>query len=172
MVRREEHIQEERSYNRNHEEADTRIILHLLHESKFNKHIMVKSVDTAVLILLNHYYHYYHTLPSLRDVALYILLEHKANRRFISIKTVLSKNIDNLVNLARITELPVTEALKIATKYVLLLYKNKDTNIRTLNDLHLKIATKSNKFLQLTIFLPTFFEVCNFLKIRYKKSLL
>lgn len=37
------------------------------------------------------------------------------------------------------------EALQIATRYVLLLYKNKDTNIRTLNDLRLRMATTSNK---------------------------
>lgn len=164
----------------NQEEADTRIILHVVYESKFSQQILVKSVDTDVLILL---IHFYSSLPNLSTITLYMQLGHSTNKRFVSINKiiqnlgiaicscllsihcltgcdttsafykigkrtafdVLRKNIDCLEKMSKLPLLPKQEALQLAAKYVLLLYKNKDSNIRTLNDLRLRMAINSNK---------------------------
>lgn len=65
------------------EEADTRIILHAIYESKFSKYILVKSVDTDILILLIHFF-----CSDLRGIDVFMQLGHGSSRRFISIKKV------------------------------------------------------------------------------------
>lgn len=65
-----------------HEEADTRIILHMIYEAQLNKNILIKSVDTDVLLLL---IHFYSSRPTLQSVHLYMLLGHYKNKRVISV---------------------------------------------------------------------------------------
>lgn len=162
------------------EEADTRIILHVAYESRFSQQILVKSVDTDVLILL---VHFYTSVPDLNKITLHVQLEHSTNKRFISVDKivynlgksicscllsihcltgcdttsafykiwkrtafdVLRKNVHCLEKLSKLPLLPEQEALKRVIKYILLFYKNKATGIGTLNNLRLRMATKSNK---------------------------
>ena len=73
----------------NHEEADTRIILHLIFESKFSEQILVKSVDTDVLILL---IHYFNSIPDLKKNQIYVQLGHGPKSRCVNINIA----VDNL----------------------------------------------------------------------------
>ncbi|KAK5646186.1 hypothetical protein RI129_004650 [Pyrocoelia pectoralis] len=164
----------------NQEEADTRIILHLLHESRSTQQILVKFVDTDVLLLL---IHFCSTIPHLETITVYMQLGRSTNRRFLCIGKiiqqlgallcsclmsmhcltgcdttsalykigkksafdVLKRNIAILENLSKLPTLPEDKALEVATQYMLLLYKNENPTVRTLNDLRLKLATTSNK---------------------------
>lgn len=162
------------------EEADTRIVLHAIYEAKFGKDILVKSVDTDVLILL---IHFFCSNSDLNKTNLFMQLGHGSYRRFLSINKVvqslgttfcscllalhcltgcdttsgffkigkksafdvLKKNINVLQKLSNLPLLSNENALEIATKLVLLLYKNKDKQIKKLNDLRIKLATTTNK---------------------------
>lgn len=73
----------------NHYEADTRIILHVLSEAKQYKKILVRSVDTDILLLL---LHYYTTSSTLNMCKLFIELGRSNTKRYISI-TDLSKKL-------------------------------------------------------------------------------
>lgn len=68
-----------------HEEADTRIILHALYETKFSKQILVKSVDTDVLILL---IHFFCSDSELKETNLFMQLGHGNNKRYLSIEKI------------------------------------------------------------------------------------
>lgn len=68
-----------KNLNSNQEEADTRIILHVLSESKSGNTILVKSVDTDVLILL---LHYYCETPDMPQSNIFIQLGHSKNIHF------------------------------------------------------------------------------------------
>ena len=67
------------------EEADTRIVLHTLYEIKFSKEILVKSVDTDVLILL---IHFFCSNSDLHKTNLFMQLGHGSTKRFLSINKV------------------------------------------------------------------------------------
>lgn len=76
------------SLNTNQEEADTRIILHVLSEVEYSNSIIVKSVDTDVFLLL---LHYYSTIDKLSECCLYIQLGHSKNKRYIAIHDIAKK---------------------------------------------------------------------------------
>lgn len=168
------------SLNSNQEEADTRIILHVLAEVDHGNSILVKSVDTDVLLLL---LHYYSTAQELSSCQLFIQLGHSKNKRYIAIhdiveklglsicknllaihcltgcdttsafykigkKTafdVLTKNINHLTEIGDIPKLSEDEAVKISTKYVYYLYKNKNKNISTLNEMRVFLTSTTNR---------------------------
>lgn len=168
----------------NHDEADTRLILHCIHESKLHRNtsILVRSIDTDVLVLL---LFYYNTNADLKKTSLFIELGIGVGRRLIAIhhiaqklneindnicnclpslhaltgsdvtnaffkigkKTafeVLLKNVED-VDLSALNSVDINEAVTIATNFVLLLYKNKNKTIKTLNELRLYFTTNSNK---------------------------
>lgn len=168
------------SLSSNQDEADTRIVLHALHESSYSKNILVKSVDTDVLILLIHYY----TSGSvLNKCKVFMQLGHSHNQRIVAIRDIvdkigttvsqnllaihsltgcdttsafykigkktafdiLMKNAANLKDLQELPNLPFDRAQEIAVHYVLLLYKNKQKDIRTLNELRLFFTKNTNR---------------------------
>lgn len=164
----------------NQEEADTRIILHTVYESQYSQRILIKSIDTDVLLLL---IHFYCSLSTLEAVELLIELGHGAKRRYVPINMVvetlgkelcscflsihcltgcdttsafykvgkktafdiLKKNLPILKDFKILPLLSEDKALELATKYVLLIYRNKDKNITTLNELRMSMATTTNK---------------------------
>lgn len=71
--------------NSSQEEADTRLILHVLAELKSANTILVKSVDTDVLILL---IHFYCTTPEITQSNLFIQLGHGKTTHFLSINDI------------------------------------------------------------------------------------
>lgn len=78
--------------------------------------------------------------------------------------------MDNLVNYVKILKLSVKETLKRLHTF-LLLYKNKDTNIPTINDLGLKIFTISNKLSSLpSIVNASYGHFFEYLKISVTKA--
>lgn len=159
---------------------DTRIILHTFYESKVAQSILVKSVDTDVLLLL---LHFRATDSELKNTDIYMRLGHGLNSRFASInqivtrlgtgisscllgihaltgcdttnalfkigKTpafdVLSSNIATVKDISKLVQLPQKEALELATRYILLVYRNKNKKITTLNHLGLHLAKTTNK---------------------------
>ena len=58
---------------------------------------------------------------------------------------VLLKNIDELNYFSNLPSLSTEDALQIASKYMVLLYKNKDKNIKKLNKLRFNLTTKTTR---------------------------
>jgi hypothetical protein len=83
-------ISELKHLKSNHDEADTRLILHVLHEYQILhlNRILVKSVDTDVLILLIYYYSEYIKATDLKERFLFMELGHGNKKRVISISEI------------------------------------------------------------------------------------
>lgn len=84
-------------FKSNQEEADTRIILHVVAEREHGNTILVRSVDTDVFILL---LHHYVVTKQIRGCRLFMELGHLKDKRFLSIQDIVeslgetvSKNI-------------------------------------------------------------------------------
>lgn len=58
---------------------------------------------------------------------------------------VLFKNINNLKNLENLPFLSEDEAMELGVKYTLYLYKNKNKNIKSLNELRWNLTTSTNR---------------------------
>jgi len=58
---------------------------------------------------------------------------------------ILYKNIDALKGLENLPFLPEDEAINLSQLYVLYLYKNKNANIKTLNELRVHLTKESNR---------------------------
>lgn len=166
--------------NSNQEEADTRLILHVIAELKADITILIKSVDTDVLILL---LHFYCEISDMSRSNIYMQLGHGKNSRFLSINNIvenlgtevceklltihcltgcdttnaiykigkktafdaLYKNINNLKDLENLPFLSEEKALEVSTKYTLHLYRNRNKNIASLNQLRWYLTTETNR---------------------------
>ena len=162
--------------NSSQEEADTMLILHMLSELKLGNTILIKSVDTDVLILL---LHYYCETPDMFQSNIFIQLGHSKNIHFLSINNivanlgeeickkllpihcltgvtqlmpciklgkktafdVLYKNLNNLKDLENLPFLSEDKAMELGVKYRLYLYKNKNKNIKSLNELRWNLTS-------------------------------
>lgn len=58
---------------------------------------------------------------------------------------ILVKNLGTLKNLAKLNSVSTPEAVNIATKFALALFKNKNKAIDTLNQLRYELTTTTNK---------------------------
>lgn len=58
---------------------------------------------------------------------------------------ILLKNSGTFKDLEELPNVSTTEAIKIATKFVLALYKNKHSSITSLNELRYKLTVTTNK---------------------------
>lgn len=58
---------------------------------------------------------------------------------------VFSKNLDTFKELSNLNSVSTPEAVDIATKFALALFKNKNESIQTLNELRFQLTTTSNK---------------------------
>lgn len=169
----------------NHDEADTRLILHVLYEYQIlrQKRVLVKSVDTDVLILLIYYYSDYIKANDLEETYLFMELGQGNKKRIISVSGIVqklehevckclpamhvltgcdttnamfkigkktaydifSKNLGTFKELSKLNSVSTTEAVNIATKFALALFRNKNEAIQTLNELRYQLTTLSNK---------------------------
>lgn len=71
----------------NQEEADTRIILHVLTENNFGNTILVKSVDTDVLLLL---IYYYSVTSEMAKCNVFLQFGQSKNKHFLSINNIVT----------------------------------------------------------------------------------
>lgn len=158
----------------NHTEADTRLILHTIFETNFSKNIVVKSVDTDVLILL---LYYCSTWSSLKTKNILIQQEHTSNKKILPVNQIVSNLGDPICKclpsvhtltgcdttnalfkigkktafdvliytLSNIINLADEEKMAVATGFVLTLYKNKNKEIVCLNDLRLEMTKSTNR---------------------------
>ena len=120
--------------NSSQEEADTRLILHVLAELEADNTILVKSVDTDVLILL---LHFFCEISDMSLTNIYIQLGHDKNSHFLSINNIVENlgadMCKKLLVIHCLTGCDTTNAMyKIGKKIAFdVLYKNIDS----LNDL-------------------------------------
>lgn len=185
-INKENGLNELQELKCNHDEADTRLILHMLYEFQVHhcNNVLVKSVDTDVLILLIYYCSSYLKNQILEEqCSLYMELGHGNKKKIISISDIVQrlddqvckcllplhvitgcdttnsffkigkktafdvfmKNPKSFGELEKLGTAPIAESFDIGTKFVLALFRNKNTSIKTLNQLRYHFSMTSQK---------------------------
>lgn len=144
------------------------------------KHVLVRSVDTDVFVLLTYYYS---EIPHINGKELFIELGHASTRRIISVSKVVQslgkklsqcllplhaltgcdttsaffkigkktafdiarKNVDVFKELSKIHDSSAADVTKISTECALLLFRNKNSKIKCLNELRYVETMTTNK---------------------------
>lgn len=159
--------------NSNQEEADTRIILHVLNDLPTYNAILVKSVDTDILILL---IYYYCIIPEMNGHNVFMQLGHSKNTHFVNVSEIVAnigqKVCIKLLAAHCLTGCDTTNALyKIGKKTAFdVLYKHVDNleDLERLPELSEENAVNVSQQYILLLYKNNMPEIRNLNELRYR----
>ncbi|KAL8561134.1 hypothetical protein ACOMHN_033717 [Nucella lapillus] len=147
------------------EEADTRLVLHVIDLATTHTRVIVRCDDTDVLVLLLYYYDrglladevYMHAghagkiVTRERYIPIHTILESLATGAFFKIgkSTAFTKLVEHIDSVQQLSEFGGSSSLSIsldtARRYVLLLYGKRSKNCNTLDELRYALASTTGK---------------------------